>query len=279
MSVDRAIYIPFYLPTHPPSTSPSTLLPPPPPPPPLSFLMTLSPPCPLSFLLTPFSSILYPSFLTLCSFPLLFCFLRPLLCSTFLLLCTHISSCTLHTHCYKVYSHRHPIPLSIHVTFSHSTPIAYSNTPVNGYLVNLTCDLELPITASREWCMLLNDANCSCNVTRTYSNVTTVGRRLQWNVPKRDIVTFDGTLIGCFVEERLVMAVYARGTGKICVLHCIVCTDVYVCITVHWNGRVHACMPIIASCMYGMQLYDVERFVSKECWKYLFRCMGKVRNG
>lgn len=82
--------------------------------------------------------------------------------------------------------------------------------------------------------MLFNDAKCTCNTTTDW-DVTISGLTLQWNVSKSNVVIYDGTLIGCFQQERLVSVIYTSGTGmyvcthtQFCCMHLHVRTLVFV---------------------------------------------------
>ena len=89
--------------------------------------------------------------------------------------------------------------------------------------MSLSCGAE---SSDVVWCMLYNDANCTCNDTQ-FENVTIFGLNLQWNVS--EVVLYDGTLIGCFQEERLVTVTLASDPG----VHACECICSFFCMRVH----------------------------------------------
>ena len=94
----------------------------------------------------------------------------------------------------------------------HSPPSIPLSSAIGDFTVSLSCGTDSSNIDSTVWCMLFNDARCTCNTT-AHLDVTISGLILQWNVSKSDVVINDGTLIGCFQEERLVSMVYTSGTG------------------------------------------------------------------
>lgn len=125
-----------------------------------------------------------------------------------------------------------------HSTFPSSHPITSIIHPLHipvlppagdGFTVSLSCGAESSDVANPVWCMLFNDANCTCNITQSV-NVTTDGLSLQWNVPRSKVVIYDGTLIGCFEEERLVAVVLTSDPG---VHACAYVRFLYACTYVH----------------------------------------------
>ena len=129
-------------------------------------------------------------------------------------------SCTPHS---TPLSQTHPTPslptlAPIHSPYClspHSPPSIPLSSAIGDFTVSLSCGTDSSNIDSTVWCMLFNDARCTCNTT-AHLDVTISGLILQWNVSKSDVVINDGTLIGCFQEERLVSMVYTSGTGVHC---------------------------------------------------------------